>query len=74
MLPDEVPKSFQGVAIERGGLAAAVGPWFDRTGLPAELEQSRDTRDIDGEPLRDLAERALVVVNGGEDALAEVVR
>jgi hypothetical protein len=74
ILLDETPESLEGLGIEDGWLPSGVGPGLDRAGLATELEQSSDTRDVDGEPSGDLAARSLMVVDGGEDSLAKIVR
>jgi hypothetical protein len=43
-----------------------------RTGLPAELEQASNARDIDLEPAGDGPARALVVINGHNDPFSEI--
>jgi hypothetical protein len=71
---DETSEPLQAVVIEGGIDPTAVGPWFGRAGLASELEQSGDGRDVDGEPDGESPPGALVVVDGGQDALAEIVR
>jgi hypothetical protein len=73
-LRDEASESLQPLVVEGGGLAAAVRPGLERAGPAAELEQSGDGRDVDAEPGGDLPAGALVVVDGGEDALSEIIR
>ena len=71
---DESPEPLQGVSIEGGRGPAAMGPGLEGAGLASELEQSSDGGDIDGESGGELPPGAFAVVDGVEDAFAEIVR
>jgi hypothetical protein len=62
------------ILIEWGGGPAAVGPGIGRPSQVSELEPSHDGGDVDAEASGELPARALVVVDGVEDAFSEIVR
>jgi hypothetical protein len=74
LLLDELPTPLEFVLIENGGLATAMRPRLDRTGLSAELKQSGDAGDVDAEASCDLATRALMIVDDRDDSFPEIVR
>ena len=74
ILLDAFSEPIQAALIEGGGGPAAMGPGLERAGLASELEPAGDGRDVDAEPDGEFPSGALAIVDGVEDAFAEIVR
>jgi hypothetical protein len=72
LLPHQLAETFLAGVVQRRRMSPAVGPGFQRSALAAELQQAGDKGRTDAEASGDLPLRALLVIDGGGDALTEV--
>lgn len=74
LLLHEFQELADGVVIQFGGGAAAVGLGLDGTGGAPPLQETDEEGKIDEEQAGDLAEGVFAAIDGRDDTLPEIVR